>query len=150
MTTDRDLEYLAGLVREFGTGFSPSAAKKGNEPLETWLLRLLTPKIHFRFFDLLVDGKPVALLEIGRAFRQPVRFQNEAFIRVGQVKKPLKDVPDRERFGIVEKNAAVASRLLNEAMEAGMIVVRDPEAGTRNRTYLPYWAAPSPAREGIA
>jgi len=152
MTTGRDLEYLAGLVRELcklpretewvefkgdnsnpqeigeylsalanaaalngkafgylvwgvedvmhdilGTGFSPSAAKKGNEPLETWLLRLLTPKIHFRFFDLLVDGKPVALLEIGRAFRQPVRFQNEAFIRVGQVKKPLKDVPDRER-----------------------------------------------------
>lgn len=43
----------------------------------------------------------------------------------------------------------VASRLLNEAAEAGMIVIRDPEAGTRNRTYLPYWAAPAPAREGI-
>lgn len=80
-----------------GTSFMPSVAKKGNEPLETWLLQLLTPKIHFRFFELNMEERPVMLLEIGRAFRHPVRFQNEAFIRVGQVKKPLKDAPDRER-----------------------------------------------------
>jgi ATP-dependent DNA helicase RecG len=58
-----------------GTSFSPSTTRKGNEPLETWLLRLLTPKIHFRFNDVTVDGKPVVLLEIGRAYRHPVRFQ---------------------------------------------------------------------------
>ena len=80
-----------------GTSFSPASAKKGNEPLETWLLRLLSPKIHFGFFELNLDGHSVVLLEIGRAFRHPVRFQNEAFIRVGQVKKPLKDAPERER-----------------------------------------------------
>ncbi|MGA2260772.1 MAG: ATP-binding protein [Acidobacteriota bacterium] len=80
-----------------GTSFSPSSGRKGNEPLETWLLRLLTPKIHFRFFELNPEGRSVVVLEIGRAFRHPVRFQNEAFIRVGQVKKPLKDAPDRER-----------------------------------------------------
>lgn len=80
-----------------GTEFSPSAARKGNEPLETWLLRLLEPRIHFRFFELTVDGSQVALLEIGRAFRHPVRFKNEAFIRVGQVKRALRDAPDRER-----------------------------------------------------
>ena len=39
----------------------------------------------------------MVLLEIGRAFRHPVRFQNETFIRVGSVKKSLKDAPDRER-----------------------------------------------------
>ena len=80
-----------------GTSFSPASARKGNEPLETWLLRLLSPKIHFGFFELNLDGHSVVLLEIGRAFRHPVRFQNEAFIRVGQVKKPLKDAPERER-----------------------------------------------------
>lgn len=80
-----------------GTTFSPSSAKKGNEPLETWLLRLLTPKIHFRFHELTVDDKSVVLLEIGRAFRHPVRFRSDEFIRVGQVKKPLKEAPDRER-----------------------------------------------------
>jgi ATP-dependent DNA helicase RecG len=80
-----------------GTEFKLSAAKKGNEPLENWLLRLLTPKIHFRFFELTVDEKPVVLLEIARAFRHPVRFHGEAFVRVGEVKKPLKETPDRER-----------------------------------------------------
>ncbi len=80
-----------------GTTFSPSAAKKGNEPLQTWLLRLLEPKLHFRFYELAVDDLPVVLLEIGRAFRHPVRFQGEEFIRVGAVKKRLRDAPDRER-----------------------------------------------------
>lgn len=56
----------------------------------------------------------------------------------------------RERFGIDERNAALASRLLNEAVEAGAILVRDPEAGTRNRTYLPFWAGASTAKKGIA
>ena len=80
-----------------GTDFLPSAAKKGNEPLESWLLRLLKPKIHFTFYELQIDGKAIVLLEIGRAFRHPVCFQSEAFIRIGQVKKPLKDAPERER-----------------------------------------------------
>lgn len=86
-----------GTHRVVGTRFSPSATKKGNEPLQTWLLRLLTPKIHFRFYELTLDGQPVVLLEIGQAFRHPVRFQSEAFIRIGPIKKPLKDAPDRER-----------------------------------------------------
>jgi ATP-dependent DNA helicase RecG len=83
--------------RIVGTDFSPSATRRGNEPLESWLLRLLTPKIHFRFHELTVDGVPVVLLEIGRAFRHPVRFQGEEFIRIGEAKKPLKEAPDRER-----------------------------------------------------
>ena len=48
----------------------------------------------------------------------------------------------RERFGISVRNAAAASRLLGDALKAGMIVVEDPEAGARRRSYLPFWAAP--------
>lgn len=48
----------------------------------------------------------------------------------------------RERFGIDKQNSAVISRLLSEAVETGMIVVANPEDGTRSRTYLPFWAAP--------
>ena len=80
-----------------GTDFSPAGTRKGNEPLETWLLRLLTPKIHFHFHELTLDGLPVVVLEIGRAFRHPLRFQADEFIRIGAVKKPLKEAPDRER-----------------------------------------------------
>lgn len=80
-----------------GTSFSPSTATKGNEPLETWLLRLTEPKIGFSFHELTVDGKAIVLLEIDRATHRPVVFSGTEFIRVGQVKKKLKDAPDRER-----------------------------------------------------
>jgi len=83
--------------RIVGTRFAPATSRKGNEPLETWLLRLLAPKIHFRFYELTMEGQPVVLLEIGQSFRHPLRFQNEAFIRIGPVKKPLREAPDRER-----------------------------------------------------
>jgi ATP-dependent DNA helicase RecG len=80
-----------------GTRFAPHTAKVGNEELESWLLRSLAPKIHFRFFEVLVAGLPVVLLEIERAFRQPVQFQGSEFIRVGSYKKRLKDFPEKER-----------------------------------------------------
>ncbi len=80
-----------------GTSFSPATAKKGNEELESWLLHLLSPKIHFRFFPVTVDGHPLVLLEIGHAFRHPVQFQHQEFIRVGSYKKRLKDFPEKER-----------------------------------------------------
>ena len=80
-----------------GTTFRPGRKKISNEELENWLLRLLEPKIHFRFHPVEVDGKPVVVLEIGRAFRHPVRFQGQEFIRVGSYKKRLKDFPEKER-----------------------------------------------------
>ncbi len=80
-----------------GTTFSPFKVKIGNEELENWLLRLLSPKIHFRFYPFEIAGHKVVLLEIGRAFRHPVQFQNQEFIRVGSYKKKLKDFPEKER-----------------------------------------------------
>lgn len=80
-----------------GTSFDPMAAKKGNEPLENWLLRLLTPKIDFRFYPVTVDGQSIVVLEIQAAYRHPVSFAGHEYIRIGPVKKALKDAPDRER-----------------------------------------------------
>ncbi len=80
-----------------GTNFSPSARKVGNEELENWLLRLLTPKINFRFSEVSVDGHSVVLLEIERAFRLPVQFRGQEYIRVGSYKKKLKDFPEKEQ-----------------------------------------------------
>jgi predicted HTH transcriptional regulator len=80
-----------------GTTFSPSRVTVGNEELESWLLRLLSPRIHFRFFEITMDTHNVVLLEIARAFRHPVQFQNQEYIRVGSYKKRLKDFPEKER-----------------------------------------------------
>ena len=56
-----------------GTEFKPTLLKKGNEELESWLLRLLNPRLHFRFHVLTYQGQPVVLLEIPRASGRPVR-----------------------------------------------------------------------------
>lgn len=80
-----------------GTGFKPAQAKKGGEELENWLLRLLDPRLHFRFFELSYEGKPVVVLEIPRASGRPVQFQGVEFIRVGTYRQKLKDHPQIER-----------------------------------------------------
>lgn len=80
-----------------GTSFDPDRAKVGNEALENWLLRLLEPKLHFRFSQVSIEGRSVVILEIERAFRQPVRFRGQEYIRVGSYKKKLEDFPEKER-----------------------------------------------------
>jgi len=80
-----------------GSTFSPSKKKIGNEELENWLLRLLEPKIDFRFFEIKIEGNPIVLLEINAAHRHPVQFQGQEFIRIGSYKKKLKDFPEKER-----------------------------------------------------
>jgi len=152
MSTDRDADYLVGLVRELcklphetewvefktnnadpqqigeyisglaniaaligkahgylvwgvedtthrivGTTFSPTSTRKGNEALESWLMRLLDPHVELRITQLNVDGKSVVLIEIGAATTRPVRFAGTEYIRVGSYKKSLKDFPEKER-----------------------------------------------------
>ncbi|MDX5934117.1 ATP-dependent DNA helicase RecG [Acidithiobacillus thiooxidans ATCC 19377] len=80
-----------------GTRFDPASAKVGNEELESWLLRLLSPRINFRFHVFEVSDQRVVLLEIGAAFRHPVQFRSVEFIRIGTYKKKLKDFPEKER-----------------------------------------------------
>ncbi len=80
-----------------GTTFSSATKKKGNEPLENWLFRKLSPRIDFRFHEVTVDGRRVALLEIDRASRNPVAFDGDEFIRVGSVTKKLREYPEKER-----------------------------------------------------
>ena len=81
-----------------GTSFDPNSAKKGNEPLENWLLRLLKPRTHFKFHVIDIDGKRIVVAEIGRATDVPIRFMDVDYVRVGAVKRPLKEAPERERL----------------------------------------------------
>ena len=80
-----------------GTTFDPGAARVGAEELESWLLRLLAPKITFRFLRVAADGLPMVLLEIDRAFRHPVQFAGVEYLRIGSYKKKLKEFPEHER-----------------------------------------------------
>ncbi|MGN1262311.1 MAG: ATP-binding protein, partial [Candidatus Enteromonas sp.] len=46
----------------------------------------------------------------------------------------------RERFGLPQSSKAMASRLIKECMDAGLIKSADPDAGPRSVHYFPYWA----------
>ena len=66
-----------------GRRVDPAAARIGNEELESWLLRQLSPRIGFRFSSIMIDDARIVLLEIDRAFRHPVQFAGTPFVRVG-------------------------------------------------------------------
>ena len=80
-----------------GTDFDPAAVRVGAEELESWLLRLLAPKLNFRFHQAQIDGHRLVLLEIERAVRHPVQFMGTEYLRIGSYKKKLKEFPERER-----------------------------------------------------
>ncbi len=93
------------------TTFEPHTHKIGNEALENWLLRLLTPKIDFAFHSLSIDGLRVVLLEIPRAQQSPVQFRGVEYIRVaGSHTKKLKDHPEKN-----ESSGAFLSRRPSKA-----------------------------------
>lgn len=80
-----------------GTNFQPFLAKKGNEALENWLLRLLSPRLHFHFRELTHEGKRVVMLEILRASGRPTQFSGVEYIRVGSYRQKLKNHPQLEQ-----------------------------------------------------
>jgi predicted HTH transcriptional regulator len=80
-----------------GTSFAPTQARKGGEELESWLLRMLSPRLHFRFVALEMESKVVVLVEIPAASVKPTQFAGKEWVRVGTNKKPLKDYPELER-----------------------------------------------------
>ena len=97
----RDVGYLVWGIDDttrqvVGTTFKPRQAKKGNEELENWLMRSLHPQVGFQIHEFMHQGMPVVVFEIPRATHAPVRFGSEEFIRVGSLKKKLKDYPTKE------------------------------------------------------
>ena len=81
-----------------GTKFSPFTAKKGNEPLETWLYQRLDPAINFQFYETSIDNKKLVLLEVFPAANCPVAFSQVRYIRVGSSTRKLNDFPEKERI----------------------------------------------------
>ena len=90
-------------------------------------------------------GSTRALLFAHKPFREMDRHERlhacymHACLR-HVTQRPMTNASLRKRFGIAEKNAAVASRILSDAVRDGLISVANPEAGTRARHYLPSWA----------
>lgn len=127
-----------------GTNFDPALSKVGNEELENWLLRSLTPKIHFSFYNPTIDEKRLIVMEIASAFRHPVQFQGNEFIRIGSYKKRLREYPEKERdlwriFDQVPFEAQIAADELEG--EQALLMLDCP-------TYFQLLRIPLPGKQG--
>lgn len=103
---------------------------------------------------------PAPLFEVPKGFTRTTLFAHKSLVDMSKVERMracylhaclqyvtrqrMTNASLRERFGIAEKNASMVSRFLNETMDANLIVVADPDAGPRNRHYLPFWTALEP------
>lgn len=102
-----------------GTEFDPSTFKKGNEPIKNWIAQRLNPRIDFYFHQLEYNGKKIIITEIQSIINNPVKFFNEAYIRIGSVTRKLVDFPEKEKKIWLkgsknEFEANIASENLNE------------------------------------
>lgn len=80
-----------------GTSISIKDEKVGNEPFENWLCRWLDPRLNLEILEFSAEGKKIAMIIIDPAYERPVRFKNQAFIRIGSIKKLLREYHERER-----------------------------------------------------
>lgn len=80
-----------------GTRVNLKKEKVGNEEMENWIARLLTPRVDFEIWSGGFQNKFISIIKIDPARHQPVRFMGTAYIRVGTYKKKLSDFPEKER-----------------------------------------------------
>ncbi|MCE2520492.1 MAG: transcriptional regulator, partial [Alphaproteobacteria bacterium] len=143
--------------------FIDTAPKSRNETLAALMRRLGICEERGSGIDKVVSlveayQLPAPLFEAPAGFTRAVLFSQRDFRYMDKadriracylhaclryvVREPMTNKSVRERFGVAEENASMISRLLNDAVAADVIAVADPDAGTRARSYLPFWAAP--------
>lgn len=98
----RDAGYIVWGIedvtkRVVGTTANPRQKKIGNEELENWLAHLLSPRVDFRFHEWEHQGRKMVLLQVQPAVGSPLAFKGTEWIRVGSLKKKLKDHPGKEK-----------------------------------------------------
>ena len=66
-----------------GTTFKPKTSRKGNDDLLSWLITQSYPRINLDFIELKIEGKNIVILEIPSARKEPQRFADKEYIRIG-------------------------------------------------------------------
>ncbi len=114
-----------GTHKIIGTNFQPKRKKVGNEDLEPWLARALSPRINFTIHEIDIEEKHVVLFCIQPCQHTPVRWKETAYIRVGSYKKKLNDYPEKERLlwlkfssQCFEKEVALSNVSADEVLSA--------------------------------
>lgn len=81
-----------------GTTFKPKTEKKGNDELLGWLSTQSYPRLVLDFIELEMEGKRIVVLEIPAAQKEPQRFCDKEYIRIGSSTRELRNYPEKERL----------------------------------------------------
>ncbi len=82
---------------------------------------------------------PKALKEMSKIEKINACYQHACLLF--EDRKELNNQSIRERFGINKNDSSVASRIISDTFEAGLIKFSDPEITSRKyATYVPYYA----------
>ena len=77
-----------------GTNYNFKNRKQGNEELEFWIRRYLSPSIRFEYFECNYDAThKIEIFRIPAAVGEPTNFKGKAFIRLATSLTQLKDYP---------------------------------------------------------
>lgn len=77
-----------------GTNYNFKNRKQGNEELEFWIRRYLSPSIRFEYFECNYDAtQKIEIFRIPAAVGEPTNFQGKASIRLATSITQLKDYP---------------------------------------------------------
>jgi len=116
--------------RIVGTKFKFDKKKYGNEELENWLLRSLDPNIDFKVFSFQYNDKDIVIFRIEATTNIPIKFQGEAYLRVGSYTKKLDEYPAKERKIWIERIEDDWSSLICDSATLSDL---DPEAINKAR-----------------
>lgn len=79
------------------TNFDPNLEKKLNQPIKLRLSQKITPKTHIEFYEVEISWKKIVIVEISSANNVPVKFDNVAYVRIGESTTNLSWYPDLEK-----------------------------------------------------
>jgi predicted HTH transcriptional regulator len=81
---------------------------------------------------------PKKLADMGRSDRIRACYQHACLCWVTNQK--MTNATLRKRFGILEKNYPMASRIISETIKEGLIKAYDPEnTSKKHASYAPFW-----------
>jgi ATP-dependent DNA helicase RecG len=85
-------------VEVVGTNFNPHDKVKENQDLKNWLSYLLEPGINIDVIEGNFEGKDkVVVIKVEQSLGYPTKFKGTAYVRVGQVKKPIDSAPEKQK-----------------------------------------------------
>jgi predicted HTH transcriptional regulator len=130
-----------------GTTFKVKSAKKGKEELENWLIQRLDPRIDFKTYEFFYsEGLRISMYVIPAAVNRPVKFTNQAYIRIGSYTRLLKDFPDKEaKIWNRKNNIKFELQLAKENLDSDAVI-----SLLDSQTYFDLLKLPYPSnRQGV-